>query len=142
LLERFQRNEGPDNSPKWREFEAAISTSLGAARFADFQRAQDKEFRDAFEFTKRQELPKTVAVTLYQAQRTAEAQRREITADTTLTPEERKTALEVLQTATAASVAQTLGKQFTNYFNGNGRWLKQLSAASSVKPASTRESRR
>jgi len=141
LLDRFQRTDEPDNSPKWREFESVVSTSLGAARFADFQRAQQKDFREAFQFTKQQQLPKTVAVTLYEAQRDAEAQRREIAADQALTLEERKLALEVLQTATAASVAQTLGKQFTNYFNGNGRWLKQLSSATSIRPA-TREARR
>lgn len=136
LLERFQRNEGPDTSPKWREFETTVSASLGATRFADFQRAQDKDFREAFEFTKRQDLPKAVAVTLYDAQRNAEAQRREIATDQTLTPEERKIALEVLQTATAASLATTLGKQFTNYFNGKGQWIKQLSSAANVRRTS------
>jgi len=141
LLERGSRNEEPDLSPKRGEFEAALVTSLGAARFAEFQRAQDKDFRDAFRFTKELELPRAVAVSLYAAQRAAEAQSREITSDPNFTAEERKAALEVLQTATTATVANALGKQFTNYFNGNGRWLKQLTSATTDRPV-PREVRR
>jgi hypothetical protein len=135
ILDRFPFRDGPDDDSQRREFEAALRTSLGAARFAEFQRAQEKEFRDAYAFTQRQNLPKSVAVTLYQAQRTAEAQWREITDDGSLSTEERGIALEVLQTATAASLARTLGREFTNYINGNGRWLNQLSSVSPANPA-------
>jgi len=134
MLERGSRGEDRDKGPKRAEFEAALLASLGPSRFAEFQRSQDKDFRDTFKFTKDNDLPRATAITLYEAQRTAEAQRREITNDPSFTAEERKTALEVLQAATAASVANALGKQFTNYFNGNGRWIKQLSSATTVKP--------
>jgi hypothetical protein len=70
---------------------------------------------------------------LYEAQRTAEMQRQEISSDPSFSAEERKMALEVLQAATAASVANTLGQQFTNYSNGNGRWIRQLSAQTNDK---------
>jgi len=141
LLERGLRGEDWDRGTKRKDFEAAVLSSLGPARFAEFQRAQEKDFRDTFKFIKDHDLPKATAVTLYEAQRKAEAQRREITNDPDFTAEERKVALEVLQTATAASVANVLGKQFTNYFNGNGGWIKQLSSATTVKPV-PREVRR
>jgi hypothetical protein len=133
LLERRLRSDEREINPKRPEFEAALLTALGPARFAEFKRAQEKGFRDAFEFTKRNELPRATAIALYEAQRTAEMQRQEISSDPSFSAEERKMALEVLQAATAASVANTLGQQFTNYSNGNGRWIRQLSAQTNDK---------
>lgn len=141
LFERHWRDRDSEPDSERREFETAIAASLGAARLADFQRAQEKDFREAFEFTKQQSLPRALAVKLYEAQRVAESQRREIDADVSLSEGERKAALDVLQNATMASIATSLGKQFTNYFNGNGRWLRQLASTTAAK-SGTQEYRR
>jgi hypothetical protein len=141
LMDFGRSREERGNWPGRAEFEAELVRALGAARFADYQRAQDESFREAFEFTKQQDLPRTVAMTLYDAQRTAQVQWREINEDAGLTATERQTAQEVLQAATMAAVANTLGKQFTNYLNGNGRWLRELTTAPKPKPT-TRGGRR
>ena len=107
-------------------FEAQVKALLGPGRFADYQRAQDFNFRETFEFTQRNQLPQAAAIRVYEARRSAEAQSNEIQKDGTLSPEERASALAILKAATMNTISSALGGSYHNYLEGPGRWLDAL----------------
>jgi hypothetical protein len=107
-------------------FEQQIETLLGPARSVDYRRAQDINFRETYGFIQQNNLPKTAAIGVYEARRTAEDQLREIAADTSLSPTEQATALSVLKAATANSISARLGGAYQNYLAGPGQWLENL----------------
>ena len=134
LTQRGRMDRSSEKGPAYGEFETEVLASLGPARFAAFQRAQDEDFRDAFQFTESRRLPGSTAMTIYETQRNAEAQRREISFDSSLTEDERNAALQVLQLATSATVAKSLGGNYTNYLTSAGKWMGQLSSPATVEP--------
>jgi hypothetical protein len=105
-------------------FEQQVETLLGPARFADYRRAQDSNFRETYDFIQQINLPKTAAIGVYEARRAAEDQMREIAADTSLSPTEQATALSVLKTVTANAISARLGGAYQNYLAGPGQWLE------------------
>ncbi len=107
-------------------FEAQVKSLLGPKRFADYQRAQDFNFRQTLAFTRQNQLPQTAAISVYEARRNADEQAGEIQKDANLSPEERATALAVLKAATMNTISLSLGSHFHNYLNGPGRWLNAL----------------
>jgi hypothetical protein len=107
-------------------FEAQVKTLLGPGRFADYQRAQDFNFRETFEFSQQNQLPQAAAISVYEARRNAEEQAAEIQKDANLSPEERTAALAVLKAATMNTISPMLGGHYHNYLNGPGRWLDAL----------------
>jgi hypothetical protein len=107
-------------------FEAQVKSLLGPKRFADYQRAQDFNFRETLVFTRQNQLPQTAAISVYEARRNADGQAAEIQKDANLSPEERTTALAVLKAATMNTISSALGSHFNNYLNGPGRWLNAL----------------
>jgi hypothetical protein len=117
-------------------FEAQVKALLGPGRFADYQRAQDFNFRETFEFTQRNVLPQTAAIRIYEARRNAEAQLSEIQKDGNLSSEERAAALVVLKDATMNAISSALGGSYHHYLEGPGQWLRALAQPSEPQTGS------
>ena len=112
---------------RWRTaFDAQVKTLLGPKRFADYQRAQDFNFREIFAFGRQNNLPQTAAIRVYEGRRNAEEQADEIQKDGNLSPEERAAALVVLKATTLNAIASALGRSYDNYQAGPGQWLGAL----------------
>ena len=107
-------------------FEAQVKSLLGPKRFADYQRAQDFNFRETLAFTRQNQLSQAAAISVYEARRNVEEQAAEIQKDGALSPEERAAALAVLKAATMNTISSALGGRYHNYLNGPGRWLDVL----------------
>jgi hypothetical protein len=107
-------------------FEAQVKNVLGPQRFADYERAQDYNFREIFEFSRQNNLPKTAAVTVYESRQNASEQADEIQKDGSLSSEERAAALVVLKAATMNAVSSALGGSYQSYLQGPGQWLGAL----------------
>ena len=108
----------------WRAtFDAQVNTLLGAKRFADYQRAQDFNFREIFTFSRQNNLPRTAALQVYNARRNADEQEDEIKNDANLSGDERTAALIVLKAATMDNIASALGNSYRQYLQGPGQWL-------------------
>lgn len=107
-------------------FEAKVKTFLGPESFADYERAQDSNFRSILEFSQQNNLPQTAAIEVYKIRQTTSEEADEIQKDEDLSPEERDTALQVLKTVTTRSVSSALGGAFQNYVEGSGGWLDAL----------------
>jgi hypothetical protein len=113
-------------------FDARLKSLLGPERFADYQRAQDYNFRESFEFARRNQLPDTIAIAIYNARQTAETQATKLKADSSLTSSQQMIALETLKNAIAGRLSTALGERFDDYLAGPGNWLQ--SVASSTDP--------
>jgi hypothetical protein len=105
-------------------FAIQLQNLLGPQRFADYQRAQDFNFREIFAFSQQNHLPPTVAVQVYESRRNASEQADEIQKDASLSADERATALAVLKAATMNSISSALGGSYQDYLAGSGQWLE------------------
>lgn len=100
-------------------FNELLRRFLGAERFADVERAKDGLFRELFQSTEQQGVPKTALVQAYEVRRAAEEQARQIRADAQLTSEERSVLLAALRAQATQALSRSLGPV------GFGAYLKQ-----------------
>jgi SOS response regulatory protein OraA/RecX len=107
-------------------FTAQVKNLLGAEQFADYQRAQDSNFREIFAFSQQNNLPKKTAIAVYDSRQIASQQAGEIQNDGNLSADERATALQVLKAATRSRIAAALGGNFQDYLAGPGQWIETL----------------
>lgn len=106
------------------QMEAGLKTLLGEERYADYQRAGDRGFRELTEIAQRQTLPRQTAVTAYDMQRLAEQQALEVSGDSKLTEEQRNAALEAIREETVKSLKTALGeKTYAAYFPDGVAWV-------------------
>jgi hypothetical protein len=104
-----------------------IRKLLGDARFADFERAQDNRYQEAYQFTERLELPPQTAAEVFDARKRAEELAKQVRADNTVDVAERLERLRELQAEAERAVARALGLQaFETYHGRSGQWLAQL----------------
>ncbi len=104
-----------------------IKSTLGETRYAQYQRAQDSDYRTLAALTERFELSPDVAGKVYDMKQAAEKQKRRIEEDPNLTEDQRWAALLAVAKETQKSVSQALGDQvFKNYQKAGGNWLKRL----------------
>lgn len=125
LRDRKELSE-EEESRQQQAFEAEVKKLLGPARFADFQRAQQPEFRDAFEFTEEHHLPVNTAAKISDALRHASEQANEIKQNQSLSPDERIAALTVLKSVTVNSLSAALGSKYAEYAQAKGSVLDNL----------------
>lgn len=117
-LAKFQRE---------REAETKIQALLGESRYAKFQEATDNSLRSALQFVKAHELPASLGHALYEVQQAAEEQALSIKYDESLSPSQRRHALQAVRSQTESVLTETLGEEFLKtYRDRNGRWLKKL----------------
>ncbi len=107
-------------------FDAQVKTLLGPERFADYQRAQDPDFREIFAFSQQNNLPQSAAVKVYESRQNATEQADEIQNDGSLSAGDRAAALVVLKAATMNAVSSVLGGSYQDYLQGPGQWLGAL----------------
>ena len=107
-------------------FEAQVKSLLGPERFADYQRAQDSNFREIFAFSQQNNLPQSAAIKVYESRLNAGEQADEIQNDGSLSAGERAAALAVLKAATMNTVSSALGGSYHDYLQGPGQWLGTL----------------
>jgi hypothetical protein len=107
-------------------FTARVKQLLGAEQFADYQRAQDADFREIFAFSQQNHLPQTAAIAVYDSRQAATRQAAEIQGDASLSDDERATAFAVLTAAAQNRVSKLLHGNFQDYLAGPGHWLETL----------------
>jgi len=128
IFRDHDRKELSDEEEEQRQkaFEAEVKKLLGPVRFADFQRAQEPAFRDAFEFTEENHLPVSTAAKISDAMRHAEEQAGKIKEDESLSPDEQLAALTVLKSVTVNSLSSALGSKYAEYAKTKGKTLDDL----------------
>lgn len=109
------------------QFQAAVRRLLGEARYADWLRAQEHEFREVFRVTREHHLPKDVAVQVHDIRQLVQKETDRIRNDATLPAETRQRQLAAVSAATRAEVAGLLGaRAYEEYLGRGGAWLTNL----------------
>lgn len=116
-------------------FTARVKDLLGAERFADYQRAQDANFREIFAFGQQNQLPQKTAIAVYESRQAASQQAVVIQGDGSLSADERATALAVLKAAAQNRISALLRGSFPEYLAGPGQWLETLAPPPAPTPA-------
>ncbi len=117
------------------ELEAAMKSTLGAERFAEYELASNSDYQQTKRITERFQLPESLAKQAYEVQRTAAAHAETTRTDANLSAEARASALAAIRQETERALAATLGsKVFNTYQEYHGDWLKQLDQVSEEQP--------
>jgi hypothetical protein len=104
-----------------------LAKTLGAERFAQYQRSQDGEYRALLQVTDRFDLPADVASRVYNMKQAAEAIKAQVESNPNLTDEQRSQTIASITRQTTRSVTDALGKDvYDEYANNGGQWLDQL----------------
>jgi hypothetical protein len=116
-----------ERKAKEEQFKAAVRNIFGEMRYADFERAQDNEFRKLFEFSKDNGLPKETAVEVYDIRKLVAEEAGCVRQDTSLDEPARRQRLEEMQAAVQKEVSGVLGvKAWQDYLNRGGAWATNL----------------
>jgi uncharacterized membrane protein YkoI len=127
------RNQESEDDRKLRQeaekkMKDELKGALGAERYAAYARSQDSDYQQLRNATKRFELPADTPDKIYAMRDEVPKAAIRIADDTTLTPEQKKSALAKLTSEARARVQATLGAEVAQaYFDNNGmQWLGQL----------------
>jgi hypothetical protein len=109
------------------QFNAAVRNILGEIRSADFERAQDGEFRTLFDISKECGLPKETAVRIDDLRKLAIEEAGRIRRDVSLDEPVRRQRLEDMQTLVQREISGALGAAaWQNYLKRGGAWIASL----------------
>lgn len=113
-------------------FNAQVKNLLGTTRYADYERAQDFNFREIFAFCGQNQLPQTVANKVYDLRKNADMQADEIRSDGNLSVNERATALSVLKLSILNAVSSASGDKYQTYLDSSGEWIEAIAPQESL----------
>lgn len=123
-----QSKEGRDKyNAAQKELNEQIKSTLGAERYADYEREKDYQYKGVSKFVQRQNLPKEAAVKVWDAKKASEAEASKVRSNSSLSQEQKNAALQGIQQATENNLQSTLGASY-NDFKGSqsGNWIKNL----------------
>ena len=105
--------------------------TLGSQRYAEYERAQDPDYRALMQFRDRFETSPALANRVYDMKTEAERQKLRVESDASLTSEQRAQALGAIAQETERSVAQLMGGQNSElwqaYQKTGSQWIRGLS---------------
>lgn len=111
--------------------DAEMRRTLGSQRYAEYERAQDPDYRTLMQFKERFETSPALANRVYDMKTEAERQKLRVESDANLTPGQRAQALGAIAQETERSVAQLMGGQNSElwqaYRSTGSQWIRGLS---------------
>ena len=108
------------------EMKNQLKSELGDQRYKEYQRGQDWEYQQLDRLSSREGLADGTAAKVFDIKDAAQDQANKIRSDATLTPEQRKKALQDVKTATEEEMKKTMGDAYSKYTSRSGWWLRQL----------------
>lgn len=108
--------------------EGEIKKVLGEQRFAEYQRAQDADYKTMVQFSERLQIPRESADRVYDIKTQAELQKERIEADPNMSDEQRQAALNGLAANAHQQVQGILGDNAGRYLPIGGHWIQDLSS--------------
>ena len=113
---KFHGSLPPVGSAEWNEYQQQTRTALGEARYSEWQRAQDPDYRELARVASRFKLPTSVAADLYQFKQPIAEQQAQIDANPNLTTQQRDAAYQAISTEAQRAFQEALGeKAFRQY---------------------------
>lgn len=113
-----------------------IKKVLGDQRYAEYERAQDGDYKSLVQLAGRFEISGDLINRVYDHKATAERQKEAIENNAGLSEEQRRTALAAIAQETERTVAQIMGdKVFKAYRKAGGQWINGLGVSAVPEPA-------
>jgi len=100
------------------QVEEQIKTALGPERYAEYQRAQDGNYRRLVQIADQSGLPRDTAVKGYEIQRALADELQKLRADPNLSKEQRQAAVKDIRSQSEAALQQTLGQDAYQLLRG------------------------
>jgi hypothetical protein len=112
-----------------KEMEAKLKTTLGEARFTEYERAQDWAYQGMYRVAERNNLGKEAANKVFEMKKAAEEEAKKVRANKDLQPDQRTAALQGIRTETENSIRAVFGdKAWESYQKQQGAyWIKGIS---------------
>jgi hypothetical protein len=110
-----------------KEMKEALKTTLGEARYAEYERSQDYNYQSIYRVTEKNGLPKDSAIKVYDMKKAAEDEARKVRQDKSLTPEQRTAALGGIRAETEKAIQTVMGDKGYKSYQGQAYWLKGIS---------------
>jgi hypothetical protein len=127
FLEMGSSDADSDSATREAQFTNAVANLLGAKRFEDFQRAQDRQFQSLFELGRENGLPKETAIKVYDILRLTTEEVERVRHDDTLDEPARRQRFEEMQAAIQQQVSGALGgKAYADYLRREGAWITNV----------------
>jgi len=125
VLESFDNHDKEQTAAQKEIFDKRLHEFLGAARFADYQRENDLDFKNVKALTEQQSLAPEIALKIYEIKSLFDSQCRLLHQDVALSPSELSDQLRQTQDSTRSAIEQLLGgKTFGLYLSQHGGgWL-------------------
>ncbi len=112
---------------------ADLQTGLGEARYADYQRETNREFQQLSAITQRENLPAALATQAFNLRDTVAAESTRIFEDPSLSPEQKRAALQTLAQNTRAQTLALLGPAAgAAYAKIQDTWLNRVEGGSAL----------
>jgi hypothetical protein len=105
--------------------QAQIKAGLGEERYAEYQKAQDPDYRQLSIAAARYNLPRDTATEVFEIKRAIQSERDRVQTLETLTPEQRDAALQAMANETEQAVKAVLGEKAFKFYRrtGHGAWM-------------------
>ncbi len=120
LHRSFAGKQGEDFGPgnqAWSEYQEKVQTTLGESRYAEYQRAQDNDYRELLRTTTRYKLAPEVAAELYSYKQPVEEARAQVLAEPAYTSRQRVAALQAITEETQRALREALGEKAFRYYD-------------------------
>ena len=126
--EKFASTKSTDErATAQRAVQEEIKQQLGPERYADYERAQNPDFRNTCVFAEVYQLPVSTAQTIFDIKQVAEAERQSLLSNKAIEDRDRLEALKAIQSETEKALRQTMGtKIYASYSQGTGSWVQNL----------------
>ncbi len=109
-----------------KDAEEELKKTLGDDRFKEYQLAQNWEYKELARIAERQGVSKESVMKVYEMKADVEKAGRQINADKTLTPEQRREKLLAIKQATEQEVTGSLGERGFKAWKRNAWWLRNI----------------
>ena len=101
--------------------------TLGEQRFAEWQRAQDPDYKALMQVADRFNLSKDVSTSVYNLKVQAEQQKQQVDSNPNLTAQQRQAALAGIARETERAVSKAMGPNaYPSYYKAAGQWINTL----------------
>lgn len=124
--------ESAERTADKKQLDEQIKSALGEARFAEYQRSQDYDYRNAYNLTERLNLPAENANAVYAMKQEYQNRASAVRADKSQPQEQRTAALQALASEAKAKLETLLTPSGAKAYKQNAGWLQSLENRSGV----------
>jgi hypothetical protein len=114
------------------EMYAEIKAALSEPRFADYVRSANSEYQQLYRLAQRDHIATDVAVRTFGLRDSAAAESSRIAADSSLSVEQKRAALQALAQTTKSQIVTALGPSAGETYSQVARWLPMLERGSAI----------